>query len=175
MAWTTMHFAAGMVGSGVIGAGLCIIIRRGWRWVPLGMTLGGFWALVPDLPRLFREDFPSLPFASTLGSTSLEHWLHRHGDVFFAHARLDAQPKEFALHGLIIIIALYTMSICGYVFMLGRRAKPEAQEVETPQLPSHLRYTSSEQTATPIRIDPRANHDPAGDVLARMDHDSKSA
>ena len=170
MAFTTMHFAAGMIGAGVIGGGLSIILRRGWKWVPVGMTLGGFWALVPDMPRLFREDLPSLPFAGTLGSKTLEKWLHTNGDVFFAHARLDVQPHEFALHGLIIIITLYTASMFGYLYWISRLIKPPkpaAAQAEPKPLARQLRYDHSEQIITPISID-KPNRDPAKDVLARI-------
>jgi len=107
MAWTTMHFAVGMMGGGAIAGAACLLLRRGARWMGPAMTLGGVWAIVPDLPRLFREDFPSLPLASVLGSSNLERQLHAIGDLFFFHASLDAQPREFALHGLAIILLLY--------------------------------------------------------------------
>ena len=111
MAWTTMHFAVGMAGAAVITGVGCMIMRRGWRWLPLSMTAGGLWALIPDLPRLFREDFTSLPFASTLGSKALEIKLHRMGDIFFFHKQLDIQPHEYALHGLIMILLMYNAAI----------------------------------------------------------------
>src|SRR5687767_1172972 len=107
MAWTTMHFAVGMGCSGAIATAACLCLRRGWRSIPLVMTAGGAWALVPDLPRIWREDFPSLPFASVLGRMSLERWLHERGNVFFFHAMLDAQPRELALHGLALILVFY--------------------------------------------------------------------
>ena len=114
-----MHFAVGMGGAGLLAGVACVVMRRGWRWLPPAMTLGGVWAIVPDLPRLWREDFPSLPFAATFGRKDLEVWLHSIGDVFFFHARLDAQPKEFALHGLVLILALYNLSIL-LLLWLGR-------------------------------------------------------
>ncbi len=106
-----MHFAVGMA-SGTIIAGLgCLVVRRGWRWIPAAMTLGGLWALVPDMPRLFREDFPSLPFATTLGSKAMENKLHSMGDWFFFHEQLDAQPNEYALLGFIGILVLYNFAL----------------------------------------------------------------
>lgn len=111
MAWTTMHFGIGMACAGAAATGLALITRRGWRWIPAVMTLGGVWALVPDMPRTFREDFPSLPLASILGDKSLERWLHAIGDLFFFHHSLDLQPREFALHGLVMILVLYNASI----------------------------------------------------------------
>lgn len=111
MAWTTMHFAAGMAGSGAVAVVACSVMRRGWRWLPAAMTLGGLWALVPDMPRIFREDAPWLPLSQTLGSKSLEAWLHQRGDWFFLHLRLDAQPHEYALHGLVGILVLYNAAI----------------------------------------------------------------
>lgn len=111
MAFTTMHFAVGMACSGAGASLAALLLRRGWRWVPLVMAVGGTWACVPDMPRVFRTDFPILGLANSLGSKSLEKTLHTHGDVFFFHRMLDAQPKEFALHGLAIILMLYTISV----------------------------------------------------------------
>lgn len=102
-----MHFAVGMMGGGALAGAACLMLRRGWRWLPAAMTLGGLWALVPDMPRIWREDFPSLPLASVLGDKDLERWLHSVGDIFFFHERLDVQPRELALHGLVLMIALY--------------------------------------------------------------------
>ena len=58
MAWASAHFAVGMAGGAAIGAALCLTRRGGWRYLPVAMTLGGLWALGPDLPRLFTEGLP---------------------------------------------------------------------------------------------------------------------
>jgi len=123
MAWTSMHFAVGMCGGAALTLIPCLIRRRGFRLIPLGMTLGGLWGLAPDLPRIWREDFPSLPFASTLGDKALEDKLHSVGDLFFFHQSLDAQPKEFALLGLAIIIGLYNLSLLTMLMHKSKRAK----------------------------------------------------
>ena len=127
MAYTTMHFAVGMA---VAGAGMavgCTIARRGWRWLPPAMTLGGLWAMAPDLPRIWREDFPSLPFAATLGAKSLERGLHAWGDLFFLHRQLDLQPREFALHGLFGILLLYNLALVLLIWM-HRRERDRADD-----------------------------------------------
>ena len=111
MAWTTMHFAVGMGCSGAAATVACFALRRGWRWIAPTMTLGGIWALVPDLPRILREDLAILPFASTLGAQSLENNLHAIGNLFFFHNSLDVQPNELALHGMGIILILYNAAI----------------------------------------------------------------
>lgn len=72
------------------------------------MTLGGTWGIVPDLPRVFVW-FPSLPFAEKLGGQQNEDRLL--SDIFCFHASLDAQPREFALLGLAIILLLYNLVI----------------------------------------------------------------
>ena len=119
MAWTSMHFAIGMMGSGMIGGIGCVMLRKGWKYLPGIMTVGGMWGIVPDLPRIWREDFPWLPFADVLGKKSLERGLHDYGDIFFLHKQLDAQPHEYALHGLAMIIGLYV--ICsGMMVFWGR-------------------------------------------------------
>lgn len=126
-----MHFAVGMVGGGGLALLGCAVLRRGWRYTPLAMTLGGIWAVVPDLPRLFTEDFPSLPFAAILGGKPLEHWLDTQGNWFFMHRMLDEQPKEFALHGLLGILLLYNLAIVGQLISSRRGRKlPAAAEPE---------------------------------------------
>jgi len=110
MAWATMHFATGMACGGVLAAGMAVIRGRGWKWTAPIMTLGGIWGMGPDLPRIFREDFPSLPFATMLGSPKLEAWLFQYGNFFAFHKQLDMQPHEFALHGLALIILLFNVA-----------------------------------------------------------------
>ena len=114
MAWTTMHFAVGMACSGAAATAVCLTLRRGWRWIPAVMTAGGVWALVPDLPRVFREDFPSLPLAPLFGNKVFEAGLN--SNLFFFHRTLDAQPHEYALHGLVIILLLYNAAIAGLMW-----------------------------------------------------------
>jgi len=121
MAWTTMHFAVGMGCAGAATIAVCAIRKRGWRWLPATMTLGGIWAFLPDAPRFFREDFPNLPFASTLGSKTLERALHAVGDLFFFHRSLDAQPHELALHGLVLIILFYNLAIAQLMWLEHRQ------------------------------------------------------
>lgn len=116
MAWTTMHFAVGMGCAGTAAVLTCSVLRRGWRWLPGAMTLGGVWALVPDMPRIFREDFYWQPISSILGTHQLERNLHRWGDLFFFHRQLDAQPHEYALLGLALILMLYN---AGIVLLMG--------------------------------------------------------
>lgn len=111
LAWSTMHFAVGMGCSGAAAGVACSILRRGWRWIPAVMTLGGVWALVPDMPRIFREDFYWQPLSQVLGTKQLEKFLHRWGDLFCFHRQLDIQPREYAILGLVIILLLYNLSI----------------------------------------------------------------
>ncbi len=139
-----MHFAVGMCGGAAVMAVPCLILRRGWRHIPLAMTLGGVWALLPDAPRLWREDFTSLPFAATLGAKDFELWLHSIGNLFFFHRSLDAQPKEFALLGLAIIIGLYNLSLIGMLWQSRR-----ARRLTIRQLSKSQPVNSATVTATP--------------------------
>lgn len=132
MAFTTMHFAIGMVGTGAATGLAALALRRGIRWVPTYMTLGGIWACVPDMPRIFKEDFPNAPFASTLSAKPLQDWLQANGDAFFFHRSLDVQPKEYALHGLALLLTLYAASILMLTLTHRRPAKPAPQDKETP-------------------------------------------
>jgi hypothetical protein len=113
MAWTSMHIATGMAcGGALFGIGCAVFrSRRALRWLPLAMSAAGIWAIVPDLPRIWREDFPSLPLSSILGAKGLEEWLHSIGNLFFFHRSLDAQPKEFALHGVLLMLLFYNLGI----------------------------------------------------------------
>lgn len=121
MAWTSFHFAVGMGGGAILTALPCLIFRRGWRFIPVGMTLGGIWACLPDATRLFTEDFPNAPFASILGSKALRNWLESNADWFFFHGRLDAQPHEYALHGLFFIILFYNLALLA--MMIRRKGR----------------------------------------------------
>ncbi|MFP4145954.1 MAG: hypothetical protein ACOCTI_08855 [Phycisphaeraceae bacterium] len=138
MAWTTMHFAAGMGGAGLLAGVGCLALGRGWRWLGPIMTAGGVWGCVPDLPRLFREDFPSLPLAGLLGRSDLEDWLHSIGDLFFLHARLDAQPRELALHGLLLILLFYNLALVQLLWIGRKRPRhaPQAEPTERPPVPA---------------------------------------
>ena len=121
MSWTSMHFAVGMGCGGALAGTACLIFRRGWRFLPLAMTAGGILALLPDMPRFFREDFPNLPLAGVLGLKSFERFLHRYGDLFCFHAQLDAQPKEYALAGLGVILMLYNVAVGLLMFLEYRQ------------------------------------------------------
>jgi len=123
MAWTTMHFAAGMCGAGLAAVSVCAAMKRGWRFVPAAVTLGGVWALVPDLPRIWREDFPWFPFAALLGDHGLERRLHAVGDLFFFHRALDNQPHEYALHGFVIILLIYNAMLAVTLHRMRRQRR----------------------------------------------------
>lgn len=134
MAWTTMHFGVGMACGGAAAALVAALRGRGWSLITPAMTLAGVWALGPDLPRLFRENFPSLPFAHALGDPRVDRWLLSFGDVFFFHAALDSQPRQYALHGLVLILLCYNAA-----WLLGRldRTRPRPR----PVLPTRRRRT----------------------------------
>lgn len=137
MAFTTMHFALGMVGTGAVATVAALVFRRGLRWVPLCMTAGGIWACVPDMPRIFKEDFPNAPFAQTLSAKPLQEWLQANGDLFFFHRMLDAQPKEYALHGLAIILFLYTLSVFFLTITQRKTPIPKAAPNNSPAHCNH--------------------------------------
>lgn len=137
MAFTTMHFAVGMAGAGAVATVGAILLKRGLRWAPLWMTAGGIWACVPDMPRIFKEDFPSLPLAETLSAKPLQQWLNANGDLFFFHRMLDQQPKEYALHGLLGILILYTVAVFLLALTHGKSrpacTEPTAEQgIDTP-------------------------------------------
>lgn len=185
MAWTSMHFAMGMGCAGALAGTACLIFRRGWRFIPAAMTLGGLWALLPDMPRFFREDFPSLPLAGILGDKSLERLLHSIGDLFFFHQSLDAQPHELALHGLGIILILYNLSI-GMLLGLERRQRNSVANrnwrAHRSMRRKHRRRRSSQRHLETTAIYPVAavnpppcaeptvehNHDPDSPVVAQI-------
>ncbi len=124
-----MHFAAGMGCAGVGTVVVCTIMRRGWRWIPATMTLGGLWAILPDMPRVFREDFPNAPLAGVLGAKTLEKSLHRWGDLFCFHNSLDAQPAELALAGFALTLLLYNAGLLLLMVMESRQRNSPANQL----------------------------------------------
>jgi hypothetical protein len=104
-----MHFGVGMACGGAAATLLAALRGRGWKWITPVMTLSGVWALGPDLPRIFREGYPSLPLARYLGDESVDRWLLSFGDVFFFHAMLDSQPRQYAVQGLVLILLCYNV------------------------------------------------------------------
>jgi hypothetical protein len=120
-----MHFAIGMACTGAAAIVVCLCRRRGWWWLPLAMTAGGVWAMVPDLPRLFREVFPSV-LAAAPGSGDLERRLHAMGDLFFFHSTLNAQAHEYASHSLVLILLFYNLAIVLLMFVEQRRGHSRA-------------------------------------------------
>lgn len=97
-----------MACGGAAALGCALLRRKGFRAVGPAMTLGGIWAIVPDLPRMFRW-YPSIPGSNNLGDVSLESLLL--SDIFFFHKSLDAQPEEYTLLGFAIVIGLYNLVI----------------------------------------------------------------
>jgi hypothetical protein len=168
-----MHFAMGMGCAGALAGAACVVTRRGWRFIPAAMTAGGVWALVPDLPRVFREDFPSLPLALILGDKGIERALHSVGDVFFFHRMLDAQPKEYALAGLTIILLLYNLAI-GLLMVLESNQRNSvgnrSWRAHTPHLRHRRRGRRSESAHTP-QPEPEVGGDPPDPVIHRIEPD----
>lgn len=121
MAWTTMHFAVGMGCAGLAATGLCLTFKRGWRWIPAAMTAGGVWAVIPDMPRVLREDVPFTSEAIRAFSQTLETYLHEWGNLFFFHKVLDDQPREYALLGLTLILIFYNAAILLLMVMESRQ------------------------------------------------------
>lgn len=113
-----MHFAAGMIGSGSVCAAVGLFRPRVWRYLTPVMTLGGVWALLPDMPRMVREDGGMLPFFWRLGDRRMDALIQPWGDLFFLHRTLDAQPHEYALVGLGLIIFCYN---AGWLLSRWRR------------------------------------------------------
>lgn len=131
MAWTSAHFAMGMACGGALAAFWhCRRPSRLASRLPLAMTIGGLWAILPDMPRVFRVDFPSLGLAGSLGSRELEQWLHGIGDLFFFHKTMDAQPREFALHGLFFMLLFYNLA-CFWLVIERRRDKQRIDRLRT--------------------------------------------
>ncbi|XAM00017.1 hypothetical protein OT109_01250 [Phycisphaeraceae bacterium D3-23] len=123
MAFATMHFATGMALGGALALVGAAALRRRPTVLPIAMTLGGIWAMVPDLPRLFTEDFPNAPFASVLGAKPFRLWLESHGDWFALHRMLDNQPAEFALHGMFLMVVFYNAALLGPAILRWRRRR----------------------------------------------------
>ena len=177
MAWTTMHFAAGMGCAGVLMGTGCLIFRRGWRWLGAGMTLGGVWALVPDMPRIFREDFPNAPFAALLGNKTMDRWLHSIGDVFFFHKSLDAQPHEYALAGFALVLIFYNLLLAKLLVMEHRQRHSvgnRAWRAHEPYLRKRRRPRNRSSSGKPSHHDHDDQRDPAIVGRIRSSHLSRT-
>ena len=171
MAWTSAHFAVGMATGGAATLAASLIFPRAWKWATPAMTLGGIWAIVPDLPRIWREDFPSLPLSSLLGRRELETWLHHYGDVFCLHRMMDAQPHEYALHGLAAILLLYNLAYVPWVFagrrhVIGRQAMTNNTHARPGSQPI---YPSEGPTAPENEHDHRHHHHATDDARRPAD------
>lgn len=147
------------------GGGATVLLglwrRRAWRYLTPVATACGIWAIVPDLPRVWREDFPSLPFSALLGQRELETWLHGIGDLFFFHHALDAQPNEYALHGMAAIVFMYNLA---FVFgrLARRRRRAPTHRTDPLDVPSHRTgRPSPATTALPRSQDHDHGDDPA--------------
>lgn len=143
MAFATMHFAVGMGMGGALALVGAAVLRRRPTLLPAAMTLGGFWAMAPDLPRLFTEDFPNAPFAAMLGSATLRRWLETHGDWFCLHGLLDRQPAEFALHGMFLIILFYNAALLWPIIARCRQRLTRPATRQRNQATPALRYTDT--------------------------------
>ncbi len=171
-----MHYAAGMGCCGVAVGLACSMLRRGYRWIPAAMTLGGVAALVPDMPRVFREDFYWHPVSSLLGSHALERYLHAWGDLFFFHRQLDEQPHEYALLGLLIILVLYNAA----VVLLMRLEHRQRNSIANRAWRAHHvdrtlvsgRHATGGKTQPPTHVDqvqdPPQPYDGGSDVIYRI-------
>ncbi len=123
MAFTSMHMAVGMACTGAAGVAACMVIRRGWRWIPLVMTLGAIWAVMPDLPRMVREQLAWLPLSQLLGSRGLEEALASWGNVFFFHRWLNSSTADLTLAGFALMFLMYNLSIVGLMMFERRHAR----------------------------------------------------
>lgn len=170
-----MHFAVGMGAAGAAACVGCVVMRRGWRWVPAAMTAGGLWALIPDLPRIFREDIPNAPLAGLLGSETLEAGLERWGNLFFFHHILDAQPKEFALAGLAAMLLLYNAGLMMLMTLEHRQRHSLANRVWRAHgvkglLPGQARDVDKHIADPPPQTDSTLiEHDEKSDVIYKID------
>jgi len=133
MAWIGGHFAIGMACGGAAAAGWCAWRRRDWHLIPFAMAAGGVWAIIPDMPRVIREDLPGTWLAATAGARPLEEVLQYYGNVFFFHRWFDfAQTGRWGLRGLAIVVASYTVLSYFLIYQNGRLQ----QKVE--QLRQHI-------------------------------------
>jgi hypothetical protein len=120
MVFTAIHMAAGMLAAGVAGLAICTLMSRGWRWIPVAMTAGAIWAILPDLPAMFRNHLQGLPMAGVLGSDRLEAALQSWGNVFFAHRVLQEQMEGMSAWGLTGWLVLAGLCIAGLVIGVRR-------------------------------------------------------
>jgi hypothetical protein len=171
MAFTTMHFAVGMGCAAVGTAGACLLVGRGWRWLPAAMTAGGIWAIAPDLPRILHEDLPGPTWLGMLGKGG-ELLLNRFGDLFFFHATLDSQPREFALHGLMLIVLMYSGGIWLLMALERKQYRRAERHAHHRAARRHLRSAARSPDPPPPRHsvsgDPPPRATSPGSVAGRI-------
>jgi hypothetical protein len=107
-----MHFAVGMLCSGVLWLVLLLLWPRLWIYWPLVMTAGGVWAQGPDVP-LLAKFYPGVFAHRGLGGQSLSETLHDGwwANLFFFHGWIDQSGDGGAVRGWAIAVALYTISV----------------------------------------------------------------
>jgi len=121
-----MHFAVGMLCSGVLWLLVLMLRPRWWLAMPLVMTAGGIWAEGPDIP-MAAKYYPSLPGAKWISDQAFSTTLH--GDwanLFFFHGWIDQSGTGGFDRGMAIIIAIYVFWIVvltAYVRPLRRRVR----------------------------------------------------
>jgi len=120
MTSTSMHLAVGMACGGLAAVAFCLAMKRGWRWIPLVMTAGAIWAILPDLPAMMRQQLAWMPLSQTLGSQALENALASWGNVFFFHSALASSSADLSVVGFALMFLLFNLSMAG-VLMLERR------------------------------------------------------
>src|SRR5690606_4625906 len=114
-----MHFAVGMACAGIMAVTAFAFTRRGWRWLPVLMTLGGVWAVIPDVPATL---WYSLGFSSGPASSAFQASLSQAGNLFFFHNVLDSIAYDHQLLGGVLIVLLYNLAI-SLLMVLEKRAR----------------------------------------------------
>lgn len=127
MVFTAIHMAVGMVVAGLAGLAISTRIGRGWRWIPVAMTAGALWAIIPDVPAMYREHLQHLPLVGILGSHSLEATLQNWGNVFFGHRLLQDQLQQMPDWGLAAFLLIAGASLTG-VALGGWREHEQASQ-----------------------------------------------
>ena len=102
-----IHFAVGMLCSGVLWVFVLLFWPRLWIYWPLVMTAGGIWAEGPDLP-LLTKFYPSLRLGHWISGAAWSRALHEGWpNLFFFHGWIDRSGDGGAGWGWAITVAIY--------------------------------------------------------------------
>jgi len=101
-----IHFATGVACVLAPAAAVMSICRRGWSTLPLLVTFGGVWALIPTIVDAASQSNIG-PIRGLLGNNAAVFLTHDLANLFFFHRSVRLQPIDLTIPALLGVIAVY--------------------------------------------------------------------